>query len=361
MAIRIETDAVTLARSRLATSPAVEVEATLRGRQGGAATPQHARTWYSRSLARLDSWTLDLLHALVPLDHRYVPDFLTPHPGQPRETRDGMVAAIATTSEEEIAYQLDFAFDGRPVHPEFVAQFESREQYLAWRRRPPELLTTLLAKGERVLASEAAEAFGRFFDAAIAEDWSRVSAVLDADIAYRADLMTTHGLAAMLESLGDDLEWDGQALSIPRPFDAVVDWADDGVLFWPCTAHVGPLVYAAERPRTPALTYAARGTAMLWSPPPSRVDNSAAVGDLIGTTRVDILRHLGHDPRTTRELSGLLPHSAGTISYHLGVLRRSGLVTSRRSGRGVVYRPTALGDALRAGEMPALERHPPRG
>lgn len=108
------------------------------------------------------------------------------------------------------------------------------------------------------------------------------------------------------------------------------------------------------------LTYAARGTAMLWSPPPSRVDNGEAVGDIIGATRVGILRHLGDDPRTTHELSGLLPQSSGTISYHLGVLRRSGLVTGRRSGRGVVYRSTALGDALLDGELPALERHPPR-
>jgi hypothetical protein len=83
------------------------------------------------------------------------------------------------------------------VRPEFVATFESREHYLAWRRRPPRLLKDLLAQGERAQAQEAAEAFGRFFDAAIAEDWPRVSAVLDADIAYRADLMTTHGLASM--------------------------------------------------------------------------------------------------------------------------------------------------------------------
>ncbi|HEU5155575.1 MAG TPA: DUF5937 family protein [Streptosporangiaceae bacterium] len=356
MAIHIEIDATTLARSRFATSPGVEVIATLSGRRGGA--PRHAGRWYSRSLARLDAWTLDLLHALVPLDHRYVPDFLTPHPRRPRETRDGMIEAIASTSEEEIAYQLDFAFDGRPVHPEFAAMFDSTDQYLAWRRRPPRLLKDLLAAGERALADEAAAAMGRFFDAAIAEEWPRASAVLAADIAYRAELMATHGLSSMLQSLGADLEWDGHRLSIPRPFDAVVDWADDGVLFIPCTAHAGPLLYAAERPRTPALTYAARGTVALWSsaqPAP----NTEVVGELIGATRATILRHLDN-PRTTKDLSQLLNHSPGTISYHLSVLKRGGLVTCRRSGRGVVYRPTALGDALLNGELPALERHPPR-
>jgi DNA-binding transcriptional ArsR family regulator len=356
MAIRIEIDASTLARSRFATSPGVEVVATLSARRDG--SPRHASRWYSRSLARLDAWTLDLLHALVPLDHRYVPDFLTPHPQRPRETRDGMVEAIAATAEEEIAYQLDFAFDGRPVHPEFAAMFDSTDQYLAWRRRPPQMLKDLLAAGERTLAHEAAVAMGRFFDAAIAEEWSRAAAVLDADIAYRADLMAAHGLSSMLDSLGADLEWDGHHLSVPRPFDAVVDWADDGVLFIPCTTHTGPLSYAAERPRTPAFTYAARGTAALWSSAHS-VPDATVVGDLIGITRATILQHLDN-PRTTKDLSQLLNHSPGTVSYHLNVLKRGGLVTSRRSGRGVVYRPTALGDALLNGDLPALERHPPQ-
>lgn len=355
MAIRIHTDAASLARSRFATSPAVEIVATLRGRKGGG--PDHARRWYSRSLARLDAWTLDLLHALVPLDHVYVSDFLTPHPRQPRVTRDGMVEAIATTPAEEIAYELDFAFDGRPVHPEFAASFESEERYLGWRRRAPRLLLDLFAAGEGVLAHEAAEAFGRFFDAAIAEEWNQATAVLDADIAYRAELMATHGLVAMLESLGSGLSWDGHQLTLPRPFEATVDWADDGVVLMPCTALAGTLTYAAERPRTPALTYAARGTVALWSERPP-VDHAGTVGELIGGTRVGILRHLD-EPRTTKELSTQRPHSAGTISYHLGVLRRSGLVTSRRSGRGVVYRRTALGDALLDGELPALERQPP--
>ena len=309
-------------------------------------------------MARLDGWTLDLLHALVPLDHRYVADFLTPHPQRPRESRDGMVEAIVATPEEEIAYQLDFAFDGRPVHPEFAAGFESEQHYLGWRRRPPQLIQDLLAAGgERALAYEAAAAVGRFFDAAIAEEWTLASAVLDADIAYRADLIANHGLSAMLDSLGADLGWDGHQLSLPRPFEAIVDWADDGVLFIPCTAHAGALLYAAERPRTPALTYAARGIAALWSGRPQGGD-SAAVGQLIGSTRATILRQLA-DPRSTKDLSRLLGHSPGTISYHLGALKRGGLVTSRRSGRGVIYRPTALGDAFLSGELPALERHPP--
>jgi DNA-binding transcriptional ArsR family regulator len=50
--------------------------------------------------------------------------------------------------------------------------------------------------------------------------------------------------------------------------------------------------------------------------------------------------------------------AAATVSYHLGVLRRARLVTSRRSGRGVLYRRTALGDAFLAGELPTTTTSP---
>ncbi|MFF5297055.1 ArsR/SmtB family transcription factor [Paractinoplanes globisporus] len=351
MAIRIETDARTLSRSRFATSPAVEIISTLQARRGPAQA--HVRRWYAQALARLDTWTLDLLHALVPtpMEHRYVPDFLTPHPQRSRETRDGMVEAIASNPREEVASQLDFAFDGRPVRPEFADGFANERAYRRWRRRPAPLLQELFDAGEATLLEEAAAAMGRFFDAAIADQWAQVGAVLDADVAFRAETMSTHGIAAMLATLDEALAWDGRTLSLPRPFDAVVDWADDGVLFIPCTAHSGPILYAAERPRTPALTYAARGTGILWSEP-QQVDHTAGLGELIGSTRLSLLRLLD-DPRTTQDLSLLDGHQAPTVSYHLHLLSRSGLVTGRRSGRGVVYRRTALGDALLRGALPA--------
>jgi DNA-binding transcriptional ArsR family regulator len=351
----VQTDVATLARSRFATTPAFEVAATLRGRRANGV--HHSRRWYLRALARLDAATMDLLHALVPLDHPYFPDFLTPHPQQARETRDRMVEAIAGTAKDELALQLDFAFDGRPVHPEFAKTFGGEDTYRRWRRRPPPLLRDLLDAGDATLAEEAAVAFGRFFDAAIAEDWPRVSAVLDADVAYRAEVMADHGLVAMLAGLGTDLSWDGHDLTLRRPFDVTVDWAADGVLLIPCTAHTGPVLFVAERPRTPVLAYAARGTATLRSPP-SRADHSAPVGELIGVTRLSILQHL-EDPQTTTALSQLDGHSTATISYHLGVLNRGGLVTSRRGKRGVFYRRTALGDALLHGELPAPEAPPP--
>jgi len=58
------------------------------------------------------------------------------------------------------------------------------------------------------------------------------------------------------------------------------------------------------------------------------------------------------EPRTTLALSRLDGHSPATVSHHLGVLQGAGLVIGRRSGRGVLYRCTTLGDALVDGELP---------
>jgi hypothetical protein len=159
MSIRIPMDVATLARSRFATSPAFEVMMTLKGRRA-AALPVHARRWHSGALARLDAWTVDLLHALVPTNHPYVPDFLTPHPERPRETRDRMVEAIAATPSDDVARELDFSLTGGPVHPEFSETFGDEQRYRRWRRPAPRVLADLIEAGETALAHEAAGASG---------------------------------------------------------------------------------------------------------------------------------------------------------------------------------------------------------
>lgn len=348
MGIRIETDVSTLARSRFAISPAFDIVATLRGRQSSAL--RHPRHWYGRAHARLDAWTMDLLNALVPADTPYVPDFLTPQPRQPRETRDGMVAAIASTPTAEVTSQLDHLFTGRQVQASFARAMGGEAAYRRWRRRPSPQVQELLDAGDEVVAVEAAAAMGRFFDAALADDWPRVAAVLDADIAYRSEVTARQGIAATLDTFGSDLHWNGERLSYPSRFDVTVDWADDGLVFVPCAAHVEPILFRIDPPHSPLVMYAARGTATLWNPPELN-GQGEQLRELLGGTRLSLLRHLG-TPHTTAALAQVDGHATATVSYHLGVLRRAGLATRRRSGRSVVYRRTALGEALLAGELP---------
>lgn len=113
--------------------------------------------------------------------------------------------------------------------------------------------------------------------------------MLDADVAFRAEVMTAQGIAAMLGTLGDDITWDGRTLTLPRPFDVDVCWAGDCVLLVPCTAHTGPALFAAERPYSPLLVYAARGAAALWAGP-DPVGHAAHLAAPLGGTRVRLLR-----------------------------------------------------------------------
>lgn len=49
---------------------------------------------------------------------------------------------------------------------------------------------------------------------------------------------------------------------------------------------------------------------------------------------------------TTTQLARELGQSPGTISQHLSVLRRNGLLDSWRSGRSVLYRRTAIASSV---------------
>jgi DNA-binding transcriptional ArsR family regulator len=68
---------------------------------------------------------------------------------------------------------------------------------------------------------------------------------------------------------------------------------------------------------------------------------------LIGGNRSRLLAALG-TPASSTGLAALTGLPLGSVGGHLKVLRESGLVERRRSGREVLYWRTALGDALTA-------------
>lgn len=81
--------------------------------------------------------------------------------------------------------------------------------------------------------------------------------------------------------------------------------------------------------------------------------------------RAELLRSLGHPVRIrilellvdgslpVRELRDVLGVEASSLSHHLAVLRRAGIITARREGGVVVY---ALGPAQVAGLLDAVRR-----
>jgi DNA-binding transcriptional ArsR family regulator len=100
-----------------------------------------------------------------------------------------------------------------------------------------------------------------------------------------------------------------------------------------------------DPPRAYAVVYRAAGVADLW---PERVPAAGdALDQLVGRTRASLLRALA-EPATTTQLVAQRGLGLGVVGDHLAVLRGAGLVARARSGRSVLYRRTALGDALAA-------------
>ncbi|MFE9097968.1 ArsR/SmtB family transcription factor [Streptomyces sp. NPDC007264] len=75
---------------------------------------------------------------------------------------------------------------------------------------------------------------------------------------------------------------------------------------------------------------------------------SAELARLLGPTRAGLLAALAR-PASTGELAARHFLSPATVSYHLGVLYRSGLVSRARSGRSVLYHRTPAGSRLSNG------------
>ncbi|MEU3610404.1 winged helix-turn-helix domain-containing protein [Streptomyces sp. NPDC035033] len=286
----------------------------------------------------------------MPTDHSYAPDFLTPVPRH-GESMAEVAARIAATPGEEVDYQLDIALRGRRVWPHVLALHRDEAAYERWRRPTPPALARLAGDGGAAVATAAAAAMAVLFESVLAPDWPRVRAVLDADIANRADRMAAHGAAAVLDGLGERMRWTGTELVLERAYSGIIDWADEGVLFVPATTHVGPVLFAAERPHPPVLFYRARGIGALGERPAGAAE--PALAGLVGATRAALLTTL-EEPASTAELSRRTGWSNATVSYHLGILLRAGLVDRHRRGRVVRYARTGLGTALAT--PPAKER-----
>lgn len=99
--------------------------------------------------------------------------------------------------------------------------------------------------------------------------------------------------------------------------------------------------------QTPVLSYAPRGVARLWE---GSSTSDRALVKLVGRTRADSLARLDL-PMTTTQLAVSLAIAAPTMSAHLQILHRTGLVARVRRGRSVFYSRTRLGDDLAATEQ----------
>jgi DNA-binding transcriptional ArsR family regulator len=178
-----------------------------------------------------------------------------------------------------------------------------------------------------------------------AAEWLRLRAICERDVLYRSAELGRAGWAAAFAGL-PRVRWRAGALEVSVTAPArTVPLGGEGLLLLP-SVFVWPGVAAfADDPWPKAIVYPARGVGALWESPAG--GDPGALGELVGRSRARLLSALD-TPTSTTALARATALATGAVGDHLAVLRRAGLVDGTRAGRSVLYRRTALGDALAA-------------
>jgi DNA-binding transcriptional ArsR family regulator len=326
--IELTVDAAGLARSRFAVSPLHEVAATLL--PSGLSPGPDADPWVARARRVLHRARLPLLSELALDDGGYVPDFLSPHPSGPSPTVEEELERVRSTPPERILGELQALRDGRP------------SSGLAGSELPPEVRRAM-ARGGAYVARQAAEELRRYWDLAFARHWEAAKAVLETEVDRCAGVLARRGAAGLFNSLHPGIRWSDGTLRVDSRF--TVELAVPLLVVVPSLVAARPgvavdPVRGGRRP--PTVAYPVRGRATAPTP------RTAELARLLGPTRAGLLSALAR-PASTAQLAARHFLSPATVSYHLGVLHRAGLVTRARSGRMVLYRRTPEGSRLAGG------------
>jgi DNA-binding transcriptional ArsR family regulator len=308
-----------LARIRFARSPMQELVSSMRI-GGRADRTRMNRQWVRSVQGAVAALPLDLLRPLL-ADPRYFPDFLSPPPERMDTRFADELDRLRATPDVVVRAHLDLLGGAAAL---------------------PEALVPLYEDPERQLSRLAAE-MQAYWAAAIGPIWPRLAGLLDAEVGYRADQLMSGGVARLLGNLHPELEYAQDALRILWPTWQTQSRLDGaGLLLVPCV-FAWPSVVVDTNPRAPMLVYSPRGVGQVWDGSSRRP--TPPIADLLGRSRATLLAQLDL-PLSTTQVARDLGLSAASVSEHLSVLRRSGLVAARRSGRSVLYQRTLLGTEL---------------
>ncbi|WP_120726805.1 ArsR/SmtB family transcription factor [Streptomyces hundungensis] len=328
----LDMDRAVLANTRFAISPLSTVVGALRlmrdnQRSGGGG-------WQGRLQETLRDRKLSLLGSMFGGSWDYVPDFLTPQPQAPETVLQEELHAVATTGSARLRWELNI-----------MAQGVSAERLAG--RTVPAVLRDAMERGERDFAERAAAELHRLWDSALAPQWTALRTRMEEDIAHRAQTIARHGLSGMLTTLHPRMVCNDDQLMLVSRLQGQ-SAGNTGLVLTPSvfTTDLRMVIDSIPGPagRQPMFAYPCRPG------PENRL--RPTVHALLGATRARLLADL-HTARTTAELSERNFLATSTVSYHLGILHRTGLVTRTRSGQHVRYQQTPratdlLGGAPRA-------------
>jgi AraC-like DNA-binding protein len=201
-----------LARTRFALTQ-LNVGATLLyhlGRRPDTVAPY----WRARAAEALGSGRLDLLAAItMQANTAAAPDFIAPNPFVYEAGLDAELHDVATTPTVRVAYEMSQLLGGCCL-------------YAAGRPLPPpSLVLDALERGEHEFAETVAGQLHHLWATIFAQDWPRIRAGLEADIAYRSTRIARDGYGEMINTIDPGLTWRDGALNVTRynDHDAIAD------------------------------------------------------------------------------------------------------------------------------------------
>lgn len=320
--LRIDMGAHALANTRLAISPlgnAVDALWLLRE-----SMRSRGRGWSALLRESIRDEKLILLGSLFGGSWDYVPDFLTPQPQTSEMAVQDELHGVANADPERLRIELEIMIEG------------NRAMRVLGSPAPRSVLDAV-QQGERTFAERLAAELDQLWQAAIEPNWAPLRVRIEADIARRAQTTVRDGLAGMLTSLHPRIMWSDDHLRLVTRFQGRI--ADNtSLVLVPSVFNtdlhmiIDPLPQGPLR-RQPMLVYPA------CPGPDSETATTSPAGALMGATRAKLLSDL-ETPRTTTELCERHFLTASSVSYHLGILHRSGLVTRTRVRHRVLYQQT---------------------
>ncbi|MFE9771664.1 ArsR/SmtB family transcription factor [Streptomyces sp. NPDC005931] len=185
---------------------------------------------------------------------------------------------------------------------------------------------------------------------AVAPFWGRIRNYLESERETRGRAVLSGGVEGVLNELHPHISWHAPLLRVDNEQQGQqVEPLGQGLVIAPSLFAPGPVVLDADTGGhdAPVLVYNVTPTtdsaAGLWQQQGG--DRAAALSDLLGHTRANVLESL-RSPVSISDIARRLDLSHPSVSRHLGVLRRSGLVAAERRNNLTVHRLTHLGEAV---------------
>ena len=188
-----------------------------------------------------------------------MPDFIAPPPQGPTPEFERELERVRATPAAQVRRELRWCFSGR---------------------RTPDVARAILAQPEQGAAAIAA-ALEVYWERALAPHWTRVRALLEAEIAHRGRALAERGPLGLFADLHPDLVWRDGTLEVHIAFENEADLAGRGLLLVPCAFGKG-IATISDAPWQPTVVYPAPGAGALWEPAgnaPGRAALSALLGD----------------------------------------------------------------------------------